>query len=106
MAVLQEKKGTRKFEKISRWNVLSYTTITRNNANAKYADNADSKNDKLFLTYFRLDNTVFPFRRFEKVAEPVMLSDLTRLVMKDSESNMWLEINATKDKVRMYKEVS
>lgn len=104
--MIKERNGNRKFEKMSRWNALEFTIITPKSVNAKYADNAGSGNKNLFITYFKRDNKIFPLRRFEKLEKPIILEDFSRIVMKDTESDYWLEIDETKDKVRVYREVS
>lgn len=104
--MVKERKGTRKFEKMSRWNTLEHTIITPNNVNAKYADNAGSGNKKLFITYFKRDNKIYPINRFEKLAQPVILEDFSQLVMKDTDSDYWLELDQANDKIRVYKEVT
>ena len=104
--MVKERNGKRQFEKMSRWNSLEDSIITPNNANAKYADKIGSGNKSLFITYFKRDGKIFPINRFEKLDTPVMLEDLSRLTMRDTESNYWLEINEDKSKIRVYKEVS
>ena len=103
--MIQERSGSRYFEKRSRWNVIDYTVISSNNINAKYGDKVGSDTNRLFLTYFKFGEKVYPLNRFKKLDTPVMLEDLTRLTLKDSESNYWLEMNETKDKVRVYEEI-
>lgn len=103
--MVKERNGSRVFEKMSRWNSLEDSIITPNNANAKYADNAGSGNKNLFITYFKRDGKIFPINRFKKLDAPIMLEDLSRITMKDTESDYWIEINETKDKVRVYREV-
>lgn len=102
--ILREKNGTRQFEKLTRWNTLDYTLVSRKSIFAKYADNLNSNDAKLCLTRFIFQNTWQPFNRYHKVDKPVMLSDLTVLSRQDSENpDMWLEVGD--DKVRVYKEV-
>lgn len=103
--MIKERNGVRMFEKMSRWNTLEYSIITPKNINAKYADNANSGNKNLFITYFKRDGKIYPINRFEKLDAPVMLEDLSRLVMRDTESEYWLEVDKSKDKVRVYKEI-
>lgn len=103
--MIKERNGNRQFEKMSRWNSLEYSIITPNNANAKYADNVGSGNKKLFITYFKRDSQIYPINRFEKLETPVMLEDLSRLVMRDTESDYWLELDSNKEKIRVYKEI-
>ena len=50
--VLRERHGIRQFEKLTRWNTLDYTLISRNSTFAKYSDDPDSKGAKLCLTRF------------------------------------------------------
>lgn len=40
--IINEKNGTRKFERIGRWAALDYTIISRSSKFAKYADNYNS----------------------------------------------------------------
>jgi len=103
--MIKERNGNRQFEKMSRWNSLEFTIITPNSVNAKYADNAGSGNKNLFITYFKRDGKIYPLNRFEKLEKPLMLEDLSRLVMRDTESNYWLEMDSKKDRVRVYKEI-
>lgn len=102
---IRERNGSRVFEKMSRWNTLEYTTISRKSTLAKYADPSSSDGARLFITYFIRDDKKFPINRFEKLNPPVMLEDLTRLTLKDTESDYWLEINPDNDKIRVYREV-
>ena len=104
--IKRERKGNRQFEQMSRWNTLEFSTITRSSTLAKYADPSSSNGAKLFITYFERDGKKYPINRFEKLNPPVLLEDLTRLTLKDTESNYWLEINEDKDKIRVYKEVT
>lgn len=104
--MIKERNGTKQFEKMSRWNSLEFDTISRRSSFAKYADPSSSNGAKLFITYFERDGKKFPINRFEKVNPPVLLEDLTRLTLRDTESNYWLEINEDKDKIRIYKEIT
>ena len=103
--MISEKDGTRKFEQVSRWNVLDYTFISRKSTFAKYADNPDSSDAKLCFTRFRYDNNWQPFNRFEKLTDSITLADRTVLSRKDTEGDLFLELNSDKSKVRVYREV-
>ena len=103
--MLTERNGVRKFEKISRWNTIAYTTITRKSVYAPYAEPTSTEGEKLWFNYFILKEQTYPMRRFEKLEKPVMLSDLTRLSMHDPESGLWLEVDEDKEKIRVYKEI-
>ena len=93
--VLRERNGTRQFEKLTRWNTLDYTLISRNSTFAKYAD------DPCSIVF---QNTWQPFNRYHKVDKPIMLSDLTVLSRQDSDNpDIWLEVGT--DKIRVYREV-
>ena len=48
--MVKELKGDRKFEKLTRWNILEDTIISSKNKNAPYADVVNGNTDKLFLT--------------------------------------------------------
>jgi len=102
---IKERNGSRVFEKMSRWNTLEYSTISTKSTLAKWADPDSASGARLFITYFIRDDKKFPINRFEKLDPPVMLEDLTRLSLKDTESDYWLEINETKDKIRVFKEI-
>lgn len=104
--MIKERKGSRCFEKMSRWNSLEFDTISKRSSLAKYADASNSDSARLFITYFERDGKKYPINRFEKLNPPVMLEDLTRLSLRDTESDYWLEINQDKDKVRVYKEIT
>ena len=102
--VLRERNGTRQFEKLSRWNTLDYTLISRNSIFAKYSDDPNSKGAKLCLTRFIFQNNWQPLNRYHKVDKPIMLSDLTVLSRQDSDNpDIWLEMG--EDKIRVYREV-
>ena len=103
--IVSEKNGTRKFERIGRWTALDYTIISRSSKFAKYADNYNSDDIKLNITGFKHYNEYRPFNRFKPITEPVKLSDLCKIVMKDEEDNLWLEVSPDREKVRLYKEV-
>jgi len=103
---LKEKTGTRRFERISGWNLLDYTIIADRNRFAPYADNFGKKYEKLTLTYFRLRGRTYPLNMFGKLVDPVVLEDYTKLSRQNvEETTYYLEINSTKDKVRVYREV-
>ena len=107
MEAVKEVNGSRKFERVSRWNVLNYTIISDHNRFAKYADNAGNKNEKLTLTYFKLRNQHYPLNKYGKLATPIQLEDHSILSRQDVEDGIfYLEINATKDKVRLYREIT
>lgn len=102
--ILNERNGSRRFERISRWNALDYTCITDNNKHAKYADNAGT-GQRLTLTYFRLGTHVYPLKMFSKSAK-IMLEDFATLSRQNIEdSTYYLEVNTEKDKVRLYREL-
>lgn len=103
--MLTERNGTRKFEKISRWNTIKYTTITDKSTYKQYAEPSSSTGAKLWLNYFSIRDQWYPLRKFQKLDTPVMLSDLTRLSMHDPESGLWLEVDEDKEKIRVYKEI-
>ena len=102
--VFKEKDGNRMFARVSRWNLIDYTIISTKNRLAEYADNYGSGANKLNLTYFKFNNHTYPLNSFPKLVTPVTLEGqitLTRKCAGDGE--YYLEINATKDKVRLYK---
>jgi len=104
-SLVKERNGGRRFERISRWNNLDYTIIADNNRFAKYADNAGT-GKKLTLTYFRWKNQRYPFNMFGKLIKPMVLEDFSTISRQSVEDcKVFLEVNATKDKVRLYREV-
>lgn len=103
--LISERNGNRQFEKMTRWNSLEFSTISRSSTMAQYADPSSSSGARLFITYFVRDNKKYPINKFEKVNPPLLLEDLTRLSLKDDESGYWLEVNEDKDKIRVYREV-
>lgn len=102
--MLTERNGTRKFEKISRWNTIKYTTITDKSTYKQYAEPSSSTGAKLWLNYFSIRDQWYPLRKFQKLDTPVMLSDLTRLSMRDGD--LWLEVDEQNEKVRVYQEIA
>ena len=103
--IVEEKNGTRKFERITCWNKIDETLITRKSIHAPYADNPDSKGEKLFLTYFKLNNHITPLNKFGKLMTAVTLSDRSVISRQDTETGYFMEVNSSKDKVRLYKEI-
>lgn len=103
--IINEKNGTRKFERIGRWTALDYTIISRSSKFAKYADNYNSDHIKLNITGFKHYNEYKPLNKFKLVEEPIDLDDFSRIVMKDTEDNLWLEVSPDREKVRLYREV-
>jgi len=104
--VLKERKGNRTFQRISRWNSIDSTLISKNNRFAKYADKIGTGDAKLDLTYFKLKSHMYPLNMFGKLMETIMLEDLSVLSRQDVENNIYyLEISPEKDKVRLYKEI-
>lgn len=104
--ILLEKEGTRKFQQLSRWNAVEYTIVTRKSIHAPYTDNVNSKDDKLFLTYFRRNNHITPLYKHAILSPPIILSDGTILSRYDPETGCYLEVASDNKKVRMYKEVT
>lgn len=104
--VLSEKRGSRNFKQVSRWNGLDFTIVSRNSKFAQYTDNYLSKADRLNLTCFHFGSIVLPLRRFGKLDKPIELKDLVTLTRFDPETNLFLEINGDKSKVRLYREVT
>jgi hypothetical protein len=102
--ILSERKGDRRFERLGRWATLEYTVSSRENRFAQYADNYDSDNVKLNITIFKHKDEVHPFSRFKRVMA-IDLDDFSRIVMKDTTDNLWLELSPDREKVRLYREV-
>ena len=102
--MVKEIDGTRYFEQISQWRALDYTIVAKRNRFAQYADNPGA--DRLFLTYFRIDNkNIFPFNKFIELDQPIILADGTKLVRRDPETNEYLEFDKAQDRIRLYREV-
>ena len=102
--MLEERNGSRHFERISRWNRVMYTTISRKSTYAPYAEPDSNKGDKLWFNYFVVKAQTIPIRQFQKLDNPVILDDRTCLSMKDPNSDLWLEVDAVNEKVRLYQE--
>ena len=109
MKIVNEKDGDRKYDRISRWNVLEETIISEKSKHAPYADNFDyskgKQADKLFLTYFKLNGRVIPFNKFAILFPPITLEDRSVISRCDTESGIYLEVDAKARKVRMYRKV-
>lgn len=104
--ILKEVSSGRVFERISRWNVIDYTLVSRKNRLAPFADNYDDKNAaSLNLTCFKFDTKIHPLKQFETLATPIVLEDNTVLSSCASDKNMLLEVSPDGNKVRVYKEV-
>lgn len=104
--IIGERFGDRKFERLSRWNLIDYTLISRNNRLAQFADNYGDKNaSKLNLTCFKFGAKVYALKQFSKFDDPIILSDHSSISRIDSTNNMMLEVNSDKTKVRLYREV-
>ena len=102
---VKAKNASRKFERISRWNSLEYTLVSRNNNYAQYADNFHSNDKKLNLTCFRLGTHHYPLNMFGKLSAPIALEDLGTISRVSPELGLFLELNSDKTKVRIYREV-
>ena len=103
--MIAENGGTRKFERVSRWNAVDYTIITRKSIHAPYTDNVDSKDDKLFLTYFKQNNHIVPVNKYVVLPSAIKLTDGSVLSRYDSETGCYLEVAKDKSKIRIYKEI-
>lgn len=101
----RERKGSKVFKQISRWLNLDYTVVSRNNKFAIYADNFDSEARCLNLTYFRLNNRQYPFRKFTALDRPIMLDNLTVLSKVDEEAGYYMEVDKTSNKIRLFAEL-
>lgn len=100
----KEKAGGRVFTRVSRWNLIDYTIISAKNRLAGYADNYGTGGNKLNLTYFKFNNHTYPLNYFPKLVTPIQLEDHVTLSRKSTgEDEYYLEINETRDKVRLYK---
>lgn len=107
MVVLKTLDGSRKFERISRWNLIDYTIISKSNRFVKYADVDDFGKNKLSLTFFKLRNHTYPLNMFAKLVTPIQLEDRSVLTRQNVENDVYyMEVNSNKDKVRLYKEVT
>lgn len=103
--MVKELNGDRKFEKLTRWNILEDTIISSKNKNAPYADVVNGNTDKLFLTYFTFQGKVTPFNRFVTLDTPIMLHDLSILRRYDEETQCYLEFDIKNRKIRVWKEL-
>lgn len=103
--MVKELNGDRKFEKLTRWNILEDTIISSKNKNAPYADVVNGNTDKLFLTYFTLQGKVTPFNRFVTLDTPIKLHDLSTLSRYDEETHSYLEVDTKNRKIRVWREI-
>lgn len=101
--MIKAKFEDRQFERLIRWNVLDYTYVTRKSTFAKYADNYNSNDIKLCLTRFRFNNNWEPLNKYQPIT-PIQLANGS-VISRKSEDGLYLEMNDTKDKVRLYKEI-
>lgn len=103
---VKERNGLRRFERLSRWNAVDYTIISDRNKLAEYADNYGT-GEKLTLTFFKWNGHTYPLGMFGKLMEPITLEDFTHLHRQSVvDCDYFLEINSTKDKVRLYRKVT
>ena len=102
--MIKAKYEDRQFERLIRWNVLDYTYVTRKSTFAQYADNYNSNDIKLCLTRFRFNNNWEPLNKYQPIT-PIQLADGS-VISGKSDDGLYLEINNTKDKVRLYKEIT
>lgn len=98
----KERNGNRVFEKITRWNILEDTIVSPKNKFSAYADNANSNNNKLFLTICTIRGKVIPFNRFEPLETPILLEDMSNLVRYDKETGYYMEVNKENRKIRVW----
>ena len=101
--ILSEKNGNRKFERSGRFNEVLYTVISRKNALAKYADNYDTDDKKLFLTYIRTANRTVPLKPYQTLEVPIVLDEFVTLTKFNPEDGTYLEEKG--DKVKQYWEI-
>lgn len=99
-----ERNGTRNFTKISQWNALDHTTISRKHRFAQYADNYSSKDQTLNITVFKVGTIIYPLGRFGKLSGNIMLDNFTVISRYDPETKIYLALNEDRTKVRLYKE--
>ena len=96
----------KEFRRLGMWKEFHYTIIARNNRFAEYADNFDSKDERLKFTYIQYKNMWLPFNRFKLLDTPIKLVDGTEITMKDNATNFYIELNPGQDAVRLYEEVT
>lgn len=102
----KELKGDRVFERICNWNVIDYTVISKRNRLAKYADDPNA-GDRLNLTFFSIRGNKYAINQYAKLVDPIVLEDFTVLSRQDTErGEYYLAVNETKDRVRVYREVT
>lgn len=102
--ILAEKNGTRSFERLSKWHILDYVMVTRKSSFARYATGG-ARAEKLDLLHYKVGGVTFPYFRSEELAPVVVLEDGSQLTRKDTETDMFLEVDITRGKVRLYREI-
>ena len=103
--MVKELKGDRKFERVTRWNILEDTIISPKNKNAPYADVVNNNSDKLFLTFCTIQGKVTPYNRFKKLEQPILLEDLSIISRYDEETQYYMEVDKDNHKIRIWGEV-
>lgn len=104
--ILKESNGIRLFERLSQWNALDDTIISKSNRMAKYADSSGSNEPKLWITCFKYSGKTYPINRYAKISPMISLTDYSVLARQDVEdSKYFIEFNPSRDKVRLYREV-
>ena len=103
--LLRDRNSNRKFERNTRWNAIMYTIVSRKNENAAYADNYNTDDKKLFLTYIRCFSKNIPIGRFIRLDNPIVLDDFSKLVAYDETTQYYLELDEKNEKARIYWEV-
>jgi len=104
--ILSARNSYMKFGRNTRWNSIMYTVVSRKNENAEYADNYNTDDKKLFLTYIRYLSKNIPISRFLRLDTPIVLEDFSKLVAYDTTTGYYLEIDDKNEKVRVYWEVT
>lgn len=102
--IVSEKFHNHDFERISKWHVLDSMMVTRKSSFARYAAGKDS-DAKVELIYFKVDSIIYPLKRFIPLESQINLEDGSQITLADSESDLLLEVDKYKGKVRLYREI-
>lgn len=102
-SIFQEKNGNRKFTRNSKYNDVIDDIVSRNSSLAKFADNYETGDKKLFVSYIRSGGKVLPLRAYKQLETPVVLPGGVKLTKYNESDGSYLEEKG--NKVKLYWEV-
>lgn len=101
--VIPEKHGTRKFIRNSRYNEVIDDIISRKSSLAEFADNYDTDDKKLFISYIKTGGKTLPMKAYKPLETPILLAEGVKLTKYNESDGSYLEEKG--NKVRQYWEV-